>query len=298
MLAQKLQKESGQRYVALPHTEGCGCHAADSGDLAARTLLHYVLHPIVSSTLFLEHGCEKYQNLFFQDLLEKEGEDKDHFGWASIQKDGGIRSVATHVQAWFARSKPNRQQPLPPFRTAIDIGLYSSTSVPDEVAATLSTLCRSITESGGTVVIPASSTLLANRGFLMDLLDDSPLTPTLAYGDRPHLPGFHIMDVPTHDDLDIISGLGASGAEVMAAYVGSQAIQAHPLIPVIQWGDKSSGEIQNIDFRLRKAEPVHESTVRLYNLISDAFSGKYLPKMMEKGLVAFQLSRGRLGISL
>ena len=300
LMAAKLEKDRGKdekgvsRFVALPHTEGCGCHAAESGDLAARTLLNYVQHPSVNSGIFLEHGCEKYQNRFFQELLNRSQVPDDRYGWASIQKDGGIRKASERVASWFEQDAVDRDE-----MTALPvIGLFSSVNVPASMAEALTLVCRSILAAGGSVVAPASSTLLASPAFVGNLLDTKNPTATLAYGCVPDASGFHIMDVPTDDELDVMGGLGATGAETILACVDQQPIQAHPFIPVVQLSSGSGSRGEDLDIILNEqADPI-ENASNVLNLMLRAIEGEYVPLMLEKGLTAFQLSRGRLGISL
>src|SRR3712207_3106144 len=46
------------RFVALPHTEGCGNSGGKSLELYDRTVLGHLDHPLVRFALLLEHGCE------------------------------------------------------------------------------------------------------------------------------------------------------------------------------------------------------------------------------------------------
>ena len=50
------------RFIALPHTEGCGVSGGNAEDIYKRTLIGHLTHPIVALGLFLEHGCEKQHN--------------------------------------------------------------------------------------------------------------------------------------------------------------------------------------------------------------------------------------------
>lgn len=59
------------RFVALPHTEGCGHSSGDHEALVVRSMLGYGGHPLATFSVFLEHGCEKTHNGRFQ--LELEG---------------------------------------------------------------------------------------------------------------------------------------------------------------------------------------------------------------------------------
>ena len=73
------------RYVALPHTEGCG---VSDERLGVRTLLGHLTSPLVSCALLLEHGCEKTHNDYFSGLLSTHGLDGTRLGWSSLQADG------------------------------------------------------------------------------------------------------------------------------------------------------------------------------------------------------------------
>lgn len=295
LIASRLEKDGNTRYVALPHTEGCGCHAAESGDLAARTLVNYVLHPSVDSSVFLEHGCEKYQNSFFKNLLNKANIPESQFGWASIQKNGGIRKASERVAAWFRLRGSDRNSEA---HTIPAVGLLSGIAIPNQMAKTLAIVSRSVLEAGGSVVAPATSTLLASPEFIGNLLESENTEVTLAYGSVPKNPGFHVMDVPTDDELDNLGGLGATGVESIIAYVDQFPIQAHPFIPVLQLSTSGETQSEDIDCVLSsEVDPVENASLVL-DLMVRAMAGEYVPGMLEKGLTAFQLSRGRLGISL
>jgi hypothetical protein len=92
------------RFVALPHTEGCGVEYAHNGiDVYTRTMVGHILHPSVVACVMLEHGCEKTHNDFFRLELDKHQPDGDTFPllWASVQLDGGIKSVTEKVVKWI-----------------------------------------------------------------------------------------------------------------------------------------------------------------------------------------------------
>ena len=95
----------GVRFVALPHTEGCG---VSDERLSASTLLGHLTSPLVSHALLLEHGCEKTHNDYFSARLREAGADPARFGWASLQADGGIRAAKSKVGAWFDERLPSR----------------------------------------------------------------------------------------------------------------------------------------------------------------------------------------------
>ena len=86
------------RFVALPHTEGCGASIQQE---FIDIVLGYATHPMVKSCLFLEHGCEKTHNAFWQNRMEEAALDPQQYGWASIQLDGGIGPVMEKMTGWF-----------------------------------------------------------------------------------------------------------------------------------------------------------------------------------------------------
>src|SRR3712207_9368603 len=55
------------RFVALPHTEGCGVSAGSAEEIYSRTVLGHLANPVVGLGLLLEHGCEKTHNDYFRD---------------------------------------------------------------------------------------------------------------------------------------------------------------------------------------------------------------------------------------
>src|SRR5215212_8311391 len=69
------------RFVALPHTEGCGVSAGSAETIYSRTVLGYLASPTVRFGLLLEHGCEKTHNDYFRNRLEEAGLDPGRFGW-------------------------------------------------------------------------------------------------------------------------------------------------------------------------------------------------------------------------
>lgn len=86
------------RYVALPHTEGCGCGGGGSSweDLFVQTLFGYLVHPFVERALLLEHGCEHTHNHFFMHKMsEVDPKLVDSFGWASVQVPNSLTILLT-----------------------------------------------------------------------------------------------------------------------------------------------------------------------------------------------------------
>jgi hypothetical protein len=94
------------RFVALPHTEGCGASSGENEEHQLRTMVGHLLHPFVTTALLLEHGCERTHNDLMRHALQERGIDPGRFGYASIQRDGGIDKVVNKVEQWFGRICP------------------------------------------------------------------------------------------------------------------------------------------------------------------------------------------------
>ena len=104
-----------RRFVALPHTEGCG--SMGGLDIYDRIMVGHLLHPSVRRAAVLEHGCEKCHNDYMRDALvsrltstsggaalgapEAAAEVDRRFGWFSIQGAGGITAATGDVRSWF-----------------------------------------------------------------------------------------------------------------------------------------------------------------------------------------------------
>jgi len=283
------------RFVSLPHTEGCGCSASNTEDDAVRTLRGYLTHPRVAVAVMLEHGCEKYRNRFIEQQLAAHDIATDQFGWASIQLDGGIQSVTQKVENWVRDRLATG--PRPEERPLTGIGLYTLGTIPDNVSEAISVITQTCIARDGMIVVPASSSILNNKMFLDTL--DVPDIPgaCIPYGAHMGQPGFYVMDTPTHDDTDILSGLGATGVDAIIIVVPDHALQAHPFIPTIQVGMPGIMAEDDVD-----AVFAHEDSAtiaaQICDLVAKAHCGWYSPCMQNRGCTDFQITRGRLGVSL
>ncbi len=287
------------RIVALPHTEGCGVSSGISEAMYARTTLGYLTHPLVKFGLLLEHGCEKTHNDYMANQLERMGCDPQNFGWASVQLDGGIDAVTDKVDAWFTHALADSAPPVfePCGLHALRLGLLTTGPVSPEVAQSLAHLTHTIVGSGGTLVLPETSSLLTAPDFRDRVLTAPWVAPSLAYGQSATTPGLHIMETPTEHWVETITGLGASGVELMLAYITDHPRQAHPLIPLLQV-TAGSPDTPSVDVDLVLEASADAWTERLLHLILDTASRAYTPKLYAQGNTDFQVSRGLLGISL
>ncbi len=306
MVAERLnQSHVGEgkvtRFVALPHTEGCGVSAGSAEQIYTRTLLGYLRHPIVAHALLLEHGCEKTHNDYLRLRLQEAGGDPGQFGWASVQLDGGIARVMDKVQDWFAATLEAApiQQHSPTDLRHLRLGIASVGHVPDRVADALAQLTSEVVAAGGYVVAPENTTLLDTPQYRKLLPGGERPGATLAYGQTATENGFHVMESPTRHWVETLTGLGATGVEVVLVYTEGRPLQAHRLIPVLQvTREAEAGRDQAVGFDLvLGAEPELWARQMLDKVLSVA-SREYQPVLFQQGNTDFQFTRGLLGVSM
>ena len=285
------------RFVALPHTEGCGVSSGHSEAMYARTTLGYLTHPLVRFGLLLEHGCEKTHNDYMANQLAQRGVDRQRFGWASVQMDGGIEQVSEKVEAWFDAALGGLSDPewADAGLESLRLGLLDSGAVPDAAAEQLAHLTAAVVGAGGTVVLPGNASLLSAAAYLDNLETSSPLTASLAYG-QTATPGLHVMEAPTQHWVETLTGLGATGVEIMLAHVSGPPLQAHPMIPLLQIASGATTTWSaDMDLMLDDGAPWTETVLPLALSVA---SRTYVPKLYAQGNTDFQVSRGLLGISM
>ena len=282
------EKQGISRFVALPHTEGCGVSSGRSEEIYTRTMIGHLTHPTVALGLLLEHGCEKTHNDHVRHEIQNLGISPEQYGWASVQLDGGIDAVIEKVQDWF--SETISEKPTVP---VVDVGLEhlciavtSTGAATEEVSQSLTQLTHGIIAAGGTVVVPA------NARFMFHGTRSVPTT--LAYGQRVEKSGFHIMETPTDQPTETLTGLGATGVDMALAHIVGAPLQSHVMVPLIQVStDTATQSNYGADLDLATAD-VDE----LLALIVKVASRQYTPKLHGKGNTDFQLTRGLLGISM
>ena len=296
-------KEQGiSRFVALPHTEGCGVSSGRSEEIYTRTMIGHLTHPTVALGLLLEHGCEKTHNDHVRHEIEQLGISPEGYGWASVQLDGGIDAVIEKVQDWFSEELADK-----PTVPVVDAGLenlclaVTSTGTPtQEVSESLTQLTHRVVSAGGTVIVPANATFL--RYGVFGVTRETPkqkhpshsVPTTLAYGQRVEKAGFHIMETPTDQQTETLTGLGATGVDLALAHIVGAPLQSHVMVPLIQISTDSTTQANyGADLDLTTAD-----IDDLLALIVEVASRQYTPKLHGKGNTDFQLTRGLLGISM
>jgi len=292
------------RFVALPHTEGCGASSGENEEHQLRTTIGHLLHPFVATALLLEHGCERTHNDLMRHALKERGVDPGRFGYASIQLDGGIEKVVNKVEQWFLEKLPPKsladQQDVG--LEALSLGLLSVGPISAQAAQALGRVAAAIVGSGGSVVIPESATLLRSSEFIEALGWTGAVRPSLEYGQAVDQAGLHVMATPTHDGVETLTGLGGTGVQLMLAHVDGPPLQGHPMIPVLQVAtDTLAGRKFHKDLD-RVLDPTKCASERIWrdllDLLCNTASQDYKPRLWAAGCVDFQLTRGLLGVSL
>lgn len=295
------QPQHISRFVALTHTEGCGVSGDAYFALYKRTLINYMLHPMVRFGLFLEHGCEITHNDSMRRRLQEMGGDPNEFGWASIQLDGGIDKMQRRVAEWFDErfaTAGRLKRELVTIASA-RIGLMALSAPPPEVTAALASIVRNLVGQGATVVLPSTSPLLTTEPFAQGLLDGISPDVSLAYGQFAARRGFHIMDAPSHHWVETLSGLGATGVEVVLAYADAFPQQAHPFIPMLQFTAQSRlGETHADAFDLVLNESAEQDAQELEASMCDMLAGRLTARAVALGNSDFQITRGLLGVTV
>ncbi len=288
------------RFVSLVHTEGCGFGGESMHQLLHRAYRGYVTHPNVAAALLLEHGCEKVPNDLMRHKLEAAGVPAARFGWASVQLDGGIAKALDKVEAWFA-AKLADLPPAPAVSAdlgALALGLLTTAPSQDSTVAALVTVARQILHRGGSVLIPESDPLLADRRFSTALLGERPPHATLLYGQPLATAGFHIVASETDHWVENLTGLGACGAHLALTVVDQHAHQGHPLLSVIQVAESTQrGVIPADDIDLFMTDQADENSGALTRLLVAIAQRDRLPAVSTSGSVDFQFTRGLLGVT-
>ncbi len=284
------------RFVALPHTEGCGVSGGRSEEIYTRTMIGHLTHPTVALGLLLEHGCEKTHNDHVRHEIQNLGISPERYGWASVQLDGGIDAVIEKVQDWFSETLADK-----PSVSVVDAGLEhlriamtSTGEATEEVSQSLTQVTHGIVAVGGTVVVPANAGWLLAVGSRQQSGVHLTNTPTLAYGQCVEKAGFHIMETPTDQPTETLTGLGATGVDLALAHIVGAPLQSHVMMPLIQVStDAATQAAYGADLDSASAD-----VDDLLALIIEVASRQYTPKLHGKGNTDFQLTRGLLGISM
>ncbi|MBT3343116.1 MAG: altronate hydrolase [Gemmatimonadetes bacterium] len=300
MAAERLQSRHGDgeiRYCALVHTEGCGVSSGPNEDIYSRSLIGYLTHPSVEQALLIEHGCEKTHNDYMRACFEAAGVDGSQFGYASVQLDGGIDRSLQVVDDWFAQVSPVVSMATVTDLSRLRLGLLSGGELSDVAARAVARVTAWIVGAGGTVVTPEADPLLSAQGFIDYLGLEAAPSPTLAHG-QIAAAGFHVMEAPGKIWTESVTGLGATGVDVMLAHVGEHPLPGHPMIPLLQW--TSSPQVASLfsdDLDAQTEGDGADWPEQLVRLI-EAMSRQEVMPLSLRGNADFQITRGPLGVSM
>ena len=284
---------SFRNFATVVHHEGCGVSSGTSEELYARTLAGYIQHPQVRHCLLLEHGCEKTHNDFMRHVLEDGGVETNSLGWASVQLDGGIAPVLTKVEDWF-RSRLEAETALAPETGALDqlrIALAHVGNLADSDREVLAGLAATVAAHGGLVVVPS------NAEWLSLVPEAAEAGATLAYAQQASEHGLHLMDCPTVHWVETLSGLGATGPDLILVLVAGHPVQGHPFIPTVEFGCGPQAS-PDLDLSLDPGVSVAQQVARILSVAEEVLSGNRRVRALQTGNIDFQITRGPTGISL
>ena len=166
----------------------------------------------------------------------------------------------------------------------------------------LGRLATGLVAAGATVVVPDNAGLLDNEGFRRAVFPDGEAPgASLAFGHPANEAGFYIMEAPTENPVETFTGLGATGVDLMLCHIGRTPLQGHPMLPLVQVTADSAVAARcesDLD-RILAPEPDIAGTVaEVAALVADVASHRCRPKLWSRGVTEFQLTRGRLGLSM
>ena len=225
---------------------------------------------------------------------------------AGVQGAGG--AGLTGSGAIPARATSGRPMPASEFeRTTVGadeirIALVANGPLPDAMGEALGRLATGLVAAGATVVVPDNAGLLDNGGFRHTAFPDG-VAPraSLAFGRPADQPGLHVMQTPTENPVETFTGLGATGVDLMLCHIGRNPLQGHPMLPLVQVtadpavAARYGGDLDRVLAPERDPGGIVDV---LATLVADVVSCRCRPKLWSRGVTEFQLTRGRLGLSM
>jgi altronate dehydratase len=169
----------------------------------------------------------------------------------------------------------------------------------DAAGEQLAKLTKMIVGAGGMAVVPENSGLLTAPAYRGHVLTASEVRPSLAYGEHASSVGFHIMETPTDHWVETVTGLAATGVELIIALVHNRPMQTHPFVPMLQMASEPAMQTAYAnDLDLLLTGNPADWTERILARCKQIVEHSYTPRLYEQGNVDFQLTRGFLGVSL
>ena len=184
----------------------------------------------------------------------------------------------------------------------IRIALVANGPLPDAMGDALGRLATGLVAAGATVVVPDNAGLLDNGRFRDAVFPDGAAPgASLAFGRPAHRAGFHVMEAPTENPVETFTGLGAAGVDLMLCHIGRSPLQGHPMLPLVQvTADPAVAARYGNDLEWVVAPGRDPAGIvdMLATLVADVASCRCRPKLWSRGFTEFQLTRGRLGLSM
>ena len=107
------------------------------------------------------------------------------------------------------------------------------------------------------------------------------------------------MEAPTGNPTETVTGLGATGMEVMLAHVAGRPLQAHRMIPLLQASaDPTTVARHGKDLDVALEGDPGGWTDELLDAVVEVASRRSTPRLYAQGNTGFQLTRGLLGVSM
>ena len=101
------------------------------------------------------------------------------------------------------------------------------------------------------------------------------------------------MSSPRQHWSETLTGLGATGAEIMLGITEGYALSGHPLVPVLQV-TIGEGAGDDLDAILAGNS---DASAQLLDLIVATLRGEHIPRHQVTGTHDFQVTRGLMGVS-
>ena len=213
--------------------------------------------------------------------------------------DTGPRAGAGGPRAPGPTPGPHR---IPVGASEVRIALTADGPLPETAGEAFGRLATGLVAAGATVVVPDNAELLRSDGFRSAVFPDGAVPEvSLGFARPADEAGFHIMETPTGNPVETFTGLGATGVELMLCHVGSNPLQGHPMVPLAQvTADPAVAERYgaDLDRLLGPERDIAGIVADLAVLVADVASCRCRPTLWSRGITDFQLTRGRLGLSM
>jgi len=262
--------------------------------------------------------------------------DISKFGWASVQLDGGIESVTKKIWNLFyeklfspKNDLQSNQMRKPAGLGNLRLALITPPDSPVSVnlSMALAKFTQLIVNAGGMIVIPSNSDLVhAGSAYLQEISENPAdvVRPSLSYGQRAPLNketgvpmGLHVMETTSDTWVETITGLGATGVELMLTVLEGRKARiptpSNPMFPLIRVVNSAGvpcgtpnvttdSDLVLTDNGILIQQQNHGKEVgdlwcdQLLDLVGKVASKELTPKTT--GNFDFQIARGPLGISM